>query len=392
MDEPFAWMAREFVRSRVIGKELCYTVDNEVSSERAYGCVFLGRTAGSENLTHLLVAEGLAQVRKNMSQAMIDKSPAMQALIELEEKAKAEHRGMWSSSPVGAPRTVSWAIEDPTAFFEAHCKKPLRGIVEFVRDGNAMQIQLLPIDGDETPTFYNIMVLLSGIKTPGSKKVENDRVHEPFSLDAQFFVESRLLQRDVTVILESLSNQMFVGSVLHPNGNIALFLLREGLAKCLEWNLAIVSPEAGSVEIYKTAERTAKEKRLRIWQDYQPAPSELKGGKQDAKADGKKKPAIRMEHAGTVVEVGNGDNVLVKCQDGSVRKFFLSSVRPPRPALNKEGKPQPIQRPLYQVAYMYEAREFLRKRLIGKQVSILGNCSYLSEALYCILERYSFLL
>lgn len=52
-------------------------------------------------------------------------------------------------------------------------------------------------------------------------------------------METRLLQRDVKIILESVgSNQSFVGSVIHPRGNIAEFLLREGYAKCVEWSIA----------------------------------------------------------------------------------------------------------------------------------------------------------
>ncbi|KAL5966050.1 Staphylococcal nuclease domain-containing protein 1 [Taenia solium] len=369
-DEPFGWIAREFVRLKVVGKEVYYTVENQIASDRVHGSVFLGKNPGSQNLTHLLVDEGLAQVRRNMSQALIEKNPTMQALIALEDKAKADRRGIWSGSMVGAPRNICWNIPDPTAFFNTHVRKHLRGVVEFVRDGNMLHIQLCPIDGDVTPTYYNIMLLLSGIKTPGSKMVEGSRVYEPFSLDAQFFVESRLLQRDVTVILESMSNNSFVGSVLHPNGNIALFLLREGLARCLEWNLAVVSPEAGGVEAYRSAEQKAKQKRLRIWEDYVPPPGESADASEGAAKDAKKVPSMKTEYTGVVVEVGNGDNVLVRCQDGVVRKFFLSSVRPPRGAAEESKPQQTVSRPLYQVPHLYEAREFLRKRLVGKQVKV----------------------
>lgn len=38
---------------------------------------------------------------------------------------------------------------------------------------------------------------------------------EPFADEARFFTESRLLQRDVQVILETFNNNNFVGSVVH---------------------------------------------------------------------------------------------------------------------------------------------------------------------------------
>ena len=46
---------------------------------------------------------------------------------------------------------------------------------------------------------------------------------EPFAEEAKFFTESRLLQRDVKIVLESVSNQNFVGSVLHPVSQLSVF-------------------------------------------------------------------------------------------------------------------------------------------------------------------------
>jgi staphylococcal nuclease domain-containing protein 1 len=39
---------------------------------------------------------------------------------------------------------------------------------------------------------------------------------EPYVEEAKFFVESRLLQRDVDIILETVNNNNFVGSIVHP--------------------------------------------------------------------------------------------------------------------------------------------------------------------------------
>jgi staphylococcal nuclease domain-containing protein 1 len=44
--------------------------------------------------------------------------------------------------------------------------------------------------------------------------------------------------RDVKVILEGTSNQNFLGSIIHPRGNIAEFLLKEGFAKCVDWSIS----------------------------------------------------------------------------------------------------------------------------------------------------------
>ena len=42
------------------------------------------------------------------------------------------------------------------------------------------------------------------------------------------------------VVLESSNNNNFVGSVIHPQGNIAEALLKEGMAKCVDWSIAKV--------------------------------------------------------------------------------------------------------------------------------------------------------
>lgn len=72
-----------------------------------------------------------------------------------------------------------------------------------------------------------------------------------------------------------------------------------------------------------------------------------------------------------VVEVVNADSLIIKTDKGDHEKVYLSSVRPPKKAddtyeINKSDK----FRPLYDIPYMFEAREFLRKKLIGKRVQV----------------------
>ena len=188
---------------------------------------------------------------------------------------------------------------------------------------------------------------------------------EPFAEEAKFFTESRLLQRDVEIVLESVSNQNLVGTIQHPNGNLAELLLREGLARCVDWSIGVVT---GGPERYRAAERSAKEKRIRLWKNYQlPATMSASSG-----ANGS------TSFTAKVIEIGMGDAMTV-LKDGATQpiKIFLSSIRPPKagegqPAAdNKENAPIGRQfRPLYDIPFMFEAREFLRKRLVGKKVQV----------------------
>lgn len=48
------------------------------------------------------------------------------------------------------------------------------------------------------------------------READAPEVPEPFAAEAKFFTESRLLQRDVQIILESCHNQNILGTILHP--------------------------------------------------------------------------------------------------------------------------------------------------------------------------------
>ena len=114
------------------------------------------------------------------------------------------------------------------------------------------------------------------------------------------------------IVLESVNNTNFIGSIIHPNGNIAEALLREGLAKCVDWSLACVT---GGGEKYRLASSEAKEKKLKLWKDY---------------VSGPVISAKDKEFTGKVVEIANGDAIMVKKNKTELKKIHLASIRPPR--------------------------------------------------------------
>ena len=74
----------------------------------------------------------------------------------------------------------------------------------------------------------------------------------------------------------------------------------------------------------------------------------------------------------------NGDAIVVKPSGtDEYKKIFFSSLRPPRGQPKDDGIVEngPSRygkrgRPLYDIPYMFEAREFLRKKLVGKKVNV----------------------
>ena len=54
------------------------------------------------------------------------------------------------------------------------------------------------------------------LQSPQFKRDGDKEIPEPFAEVARFFVESRLLQRDIKVQLEGVSNQLVLGTFIHP--------------------------------------------------------------------------------------------------------------------------------------------------------------------------------
>ncbi|XP_012660605.1 staphylococcal nuclease domain-containing protein 1 [Otolemur garnettii] len=344
-DEPWAFPAREFLRKKLIGKEVCFTIENKTPQGREYGMIYLGKDTNGENIAESLVAEGLATRREGMRA----NNPEQNRLSECEEQAKAAKKGMWSEGNGSHTiRDLKYTIENPRHFVDSHHQKPVNAIIEHVRDGSVVRALLLP-------DYYLVTVMLSGIKCPTFRReADGSETPEPFAAEAKFFTESRLLQRDVQIILESCHNQNILGTILHPNGNITELLLKEGFARCVDWSIAVYTRGADKL---RAAERFAKERRLRIWRDYV-APT--------ANLDQKDKQFVAK-----VMQVLNADAIVVKLNSGDYKTIHLSSIRPPRlEGENTQDKNKKL-RPLYDIPYMFEAREFLRKKLIGKKVNVM---------------------
>uniref|UniRef100_A0A8C3V4E7 Staphylococcal nuclease domain-containing protein n=1 Tax=Catharus ustulatus TaxID=91951 RepID=A0A8C3V4E7_CATUS len=302
-DEPWGFPAREFLRKKLIGKEVCFTVEYKTPQGREYGMVYLGKDTSGENIAESLVAEGLASRREGIRA----NNPEQSRLAELEEQARSAKKGMWSEGTGShTVRDLKYSLENPRHFVDSLHQKPVNG-----------------------------------------------EVPEPFAAEAKFFTESRLLQRDVQIVLESCHNQNILGTILHPNGNITELLLKEGFARCVDWSIAVYTRGADKL---RAAERFAKERKLRIWRDYV-APT--------ANLDQKDKQFVAK-----VMQVLNADAIVVKLNSGDYKTIHLSSIRPPRLEGDSAQDKNRKLRPLYDIPYMFEAREFLRKKLIGKKVNV----------------------
>ncbi|XP_038989395.1 ribonuclease TUDOR 1-like isoform X2 [Phoenix dactylifera] len=396
VDEPFAWDSREYLRKLCIGKEVTFKVDYTVPSiGREFGSVFLG----DKNVAFLVVSEGWVKVREQ-GQQKGEASPYFSELQRLEEQAKQQGLGRWSKVPGASEASIRnlppSAVGDPgnldaMGLLAANKGRPMQGIVEQVRDGSTVRVHLLP-------GFQFVQVFVAGIQAPSmGRRAVNDVIPEtevttddangevsnetrspltsaqrlaassasytevapdPFGREAKHFTEIRVLNRDVRIVLEGVDKfSNLIGSVYYPDGDtakdLALELVQNGLAKFVEWSANMMEDDAKRK--LKAAELQAKKERLRIWTNYVPPASNSK--------------AIHGQNfTGKVVEVVSGDCIIVADDaapygsPSAERRVNLSSIRAP-----KMGNPRRNEKP---APYAREAREFLRSRLIDRQVNV----------------------
>lgn len=391
IDEPFAWDSREYLRKLCIGKEVAFRVDYTAQTGREFGSVFLG----DKCVEMLVVSQGWAKV-KEQGQQKVEASPYLTELMRLEEQAKQQGLGKWSKASGASEASIRnlppSAVGDSANFDTVHFAlenkgRSLPAIVEQVRDGSTVRVYLLP-------EFQFVQVFMTGIQSPSmGRKPATETVaqadpssHEqngetaaeprgqmtsaqrvaavdstevapdPFGREAKHFTETRVLHRDVRIVLEGTDKfNNLIGSVYYNDGNeakhLALELVTNGLAKYVQWSATNLE-EKNRKEI-KAAEIEAKKKRIRMWTNYVPPPSDSK--------------AIHDQNfTGKVVEVVSGDCIIVA--DDSVpfgsplaeRRVNLSSIRAPLLRSQNE-RPE---------SYARDAKEFLRKRLIGRQVNV----------------------
>ncbi|KAG6842174.1 hypothetical protein C0991_001667 [Blastosporella zonata] len=366
--EPWAFESREFLRTHTVGKEITFTSSHSLPSNDDVPRDLGNAEVGGVDLASELLKNGWAKLKE------IKREPTDEDLKrrELENEARTGGKGLWNPHGPQA-RAVHHTMPEDSQTFVAEWKgKPLDAIVEHVRDGTTLRVRLLMPDGEH----QIVNIALAGVRSPRASTKQGEP-SEPWGEEAKFFTESRLLQRPVRVVILSLPTStatpfqtgpnaaapppasIFIGSVLHPAGNVAEFLVAAGLARVVDWHAGMLAI-GGGMERLRTAEKSAKERRACLYANV-PAASAT------AKANGTAASGHSKTFDASVVRVWSGDQISVVEKDsGKERRLQLSSTRGPKAdptGLHRLSDPK-------QAYYAQEAREFLRKKLIGKHVKV----------------------
>ena len=319
---------------KVVQFSVLYNIPTGV--KRDYGSIML---QSGESLPEAAVSEGWAKLRDDASRKDdSEDSKSLLEKLELEEaKAKSESRGLWASN--GEQIETVYDLPDPKGFVEQWKGKSLESIVERVLSGDRMIVRLFL-----SPTKHlQTMVLVAGIRAPTTKRTNTsdgkEQPAEPFGGEAHQFVETRLLQRNVKVDVLGVSPQnQLICVIKHPNGSIAEFILKAGLARCTDFHSTLLGNDMTTL---RQAEKQAKDKKLGLFQ-----------GHVDTKSPG------AGETDATVTRVMTADTIYLRNKSGAEKRASLSSIRQPKPT---DAKQAPFQA---------DAKEFLRKKLIGKHVRV----------------------
>lgn len=413
VDEPFGWEAREFLRKKIIGAQVQFTVQHTSDSGRDYGVVKLNGV----DLATEIVRAGYAEVKKSKT----DKIPQeKESLHLLQQEAETLGIGKWRLKHMSDEqkkdviRQIRWD-EDNKQLYQRSKGIALPAIIDQVRDGSTFRVEIHGLNGLQ----HDIITLyLAGVQCPrtplpksvrdanaataalkdvkiddenaddiaaatkidkkkkgkdkkGDKKEEEaapapkkekaapaparparqpqpaDDEGEPYGIEAQQFVEARLLHRDVHVVLQGLDKfGNIFGSIQYPKGNIAIKLLEKGYGKYVPWSAQITSDSAK----LKEAETIAKKNRIGLFQSY---------------TEPEEKSATVPEYFGKVIQVHSGDTLTIAEIGGDEKehKVSLASLRAPRVGV-RGGKDEPLSQ---------EAKEFLRSRLIGHKVKVINE-------------------
>lgn len=207
-----------------------------------------------------MISKGLVSLKDGARQD----DPSVLPLVALEQHAKGLGLGVHAPTEVKAKtiRTVKYHIADPAAFVEKLAYKPVDAIIEHVRDGSNFRAILIP-------SMQSISCSLTGIRTPTFRRdpTTKTEVAEPYAAEAKYFFETRILQRQIKLVVEGTSGQQgFLCSIKHPKGNVSQLLVAEGFAKIMDYSFADVREDRDKL---RTAEAAAKQCKLRIWKDYE---------------------------------------------------------------------------------------------------------------------------
>lgn len=349
-EEPFGWDSRDFLRQQILGKVVKYTIDYKIN-EKTCGQIFLE----GKNINLEMVKNGFAKIGFiNKSNESLTKGEFYTKIQSAENEARKANLGIWNMDTEVQEehrRTVvtSNSLEfDSEMFFEQNKNKGIEGIVDFVINATCLVVYL-----KESKTY--VKVSLRFVAIPSSKE-------EGIYKSGKAYVERNYLHRDVTVTLFSCDAKGFLADIYDKKGSMAVYVLKNGYSKLFLGQSSFKTDELNAL---KDAQSQARREKLRVWRNEKDENIAQEEIKEKEKSKERSVNKNELSFKGVFYQVHSGDSLSIRNpKTGEIVRIFLSHLKAPSLAKpNTDESDQP---------WAWQAREFIRKVLVGKTV----NCEF----------------
>lgn len=410
-DEPHSFASREALRKRLIGHTVSFRIDYRVTSlSRVFATVYPTAAASTPSVNMDMVESGHCRVRRPVT-ANEEVSPELDQLITAEERAISAKLGIHGGNSLddeinSKPRNIPYdnnnnLLLQGEDLVKVCDGKVFKGVIEYVVTGSVVKAFLRDVPVSNDPNNHEkcdrlLTLSLTGIQCPGFKRTgpapssttssvgaassigatvapsntdassssttsptppnaeqqqQNTVKAMPFAANARFLTEIRLLHKDVFITIEGGDrNDILLANIEGPTSKMYIGeeLLRTGMAKTFSWSL----DKSSKAPALRSAEQFAKSKRLGLWKTFQQSSTSV------ANSD---------KFVGKVIEVISGDMLsVVDDKTGQTKRITLASVRSSR--IEKGGSAR--DRSALSIGPAADAKEALRRKIIGKRVSV----------------------
>ena len=327
-DEPHGFDSWNFLRINCIGERVLVYPANKTDLSRTHPAfgrmpVFFSRVLlcshDDEDVGRMCIEAGWVKVRARAEQHA--KNSYVSSLLAAEAVAKGQGLGIWKKNGFVRPLPVEY---DPSELLDIG---EFDAIVESVINGTTLALFLMP-------RHEHIVFQIAACRSPSARR----ELGAETGIEAKEFTIRSLLHRSMRIRLCSVSESgLFLGPIIDRSDRHIRGLITNGLAR-FNPNTADLSPSA--IE-YERCEAEAKAGRKKIWHDEEPYVSPVKV------FEGRVRRILGTSAADVDVR-----------QESRITQFNCIRVPPFIPG----GGSEP---------FGFEARERLRKLLIGKYVTVV---------------------
>jgi staphylococcal nuclease domain-containing protein 1 len=334
-EEAYAWESRDFLRQKLVGKVVKYMTDYR-NNDKNYGQLILDGV----NMNLDLVKNGLAKVGFVPKNEAVGKSEYFTKIQAAESEAKKAKLNIWSGSQEKKRKLFS--ASDPN--FDKSTiplDKELNVMVDYVINAAVYVVFVQPLN-----TYVKMTLRFVGIPNARDTLLYKS---------GKAYAERLILHKDIKAVFHSVDGEgNCVGDLIEKKGSVAYFIIKNGYSKLFINNSSTYKPE--DLNTMKEAQSNAKKERLRVWKNEKGDDDDLeKENKESKKSEGSKN-----EFEATVMTVHSGDSVSIKSPSAEILRIFLSHMKAPK--FGKPNTEEPDQ------PWAFQAKEFLRKSLVGKKV------------------------